>query len=721
MNEKIGNKFRPSLSTLILTGLALGIATGLFLGEMAAGLEIVGKAYIGLIQMSILPYMVLSLIGGIGRLSYQKARTLAMTAGLVLLGSWVLAFLIIFILPLAFPDNEAGTFYSHSLVQAAEVNFIDLYIPSNPFSSLARTVVPAAAVFSVFVGIALIGVEKKQTLLEVLDSATEAMTRVAKIVVNLTPIGVFAITANATGTMTIEEFGRLQAYIVTFISATLLLTFWVLPGLVATLTPFGYREVLRTSRDALVTGFVTANLFIVLPLLVEGAKRLFEEKRLHSEDSDSFVEVLVPSSFNFPNIGKLLTLLFVLFAGWYTGKSIEVSQYPMFSTLGLFTLFGGVDLALPFLLDQLRIPADMYQLYVVTGVANSWFATLIAVMNLFAFTIVATCAATGSLRINPVSLSRFAIITVVLFTAVIGASRFGLSMLSGASDGKHRVLAQMEADRLVPATLYTEVPENLLLPDTRKPRLAQILERGTLRVGYTPGGLPFSYLNDNGELVGFDIELAHRLARELGVTLEFIPWGYDTLAAQLDRGEFDIVAGGMRVTGERLKQFAFSDPYLEVTMAFVVKDHLRHDFTSAEKVDWMPGIRIGIVSQDLARLVESALPQTEIVALDSYTEFFEGNQHKLDGIIISAESGSAWTVMYPQYSVAIITPHITTPMAITMSQNDPAFTHFINSWLESQKIRGNIDRLYNRWILGKETHKKTPRWSVIRDVLHWVD
>ena len=91
-----------------------------------------------------------------------------------------------------------------------------------------------------------------------------------------TPIGVFAIAANAAGTMSIEEFWRLQTYILTFIVATLM----------AAVTPFSYREVMRSARDALVTGFMTGNLFIVLPMLVENGKRLFEERRLATEDTD---------------------------------------------------------------------------------------------------------------------------------------------------------------------------------------------------------------------------------------------------------------------------------------------------------------------------------------------------------------------------------------------------------------------------------------------------
>ena len=722
MNAQQNNKrFRPSLSQLILVGLVLGVACGLFLGELASGLGVVGQAYIGLIQMSILPYMVVSLVHGIGGLTYDKARNLAITAGVVLLGSWVLAFSIIFVLPLAFPQTEAGAFYSPSLVEIAKVNFIELYIPSNPFSSLSRTIVPASAVFSVFLGVALIGVKKKQGLLDVLSATADTLMGVAKIVVRLTPVGVFAIAANATGTMTIEEFGRLQTYIVTFIVATLLLTFWVLPGLVAVLTPFGYRDVMRACRDALVTGFVTANLFIVLPILVVNSKRLFEQYKLQSEDAESYVEVLVPTSFNFPNIGKLLTLLFVLFAGWFTGSEIVLGDYPMFTMLGLFTLFGGVDLALPFLLDQMRIPSDMYQLYVVTGVVNSWFATLIAVMNLFAFTLVATCAATGGLRFNPKRLMRFVGLTVVVFISVIGFTRYGLSVVVSDTDKKLEYLVEINLREPVPAVVHQQVPMDLVPADTSKPRLPQILERGVLRVGYKKDNLPFSYRNVKGELVGFDIDLAHMLARDLGVELEFIPWEYDTLLEQLNAGQFDIVAGGLWVTPERLTHVDFSEPTMTTTMAFVVKDYLRHKFTSLQAVEQMPGVKIGIVSRKLAKATERSLPETEIVSLDSYAEFFIGNKHDLDAIAISAESGSAWTILYPDYDVSIIEPQIRVSVALAMTQGDLAFQGFVNAWLLIKKTEGELDRFYDKWILGKSEQEKQPRWSVIRDVLQWVN
>ena len=66
MSDPPQNKKGISLSTQILTGLILGLMVGLFFGDKASALAIVGRAYVGLIQMSVLPYMVVSLMLGIG-------------------------------------------------------------------------------------------------------------------------------------------------------------------------------------------------------------------------------------------------------------------------------------------------------------------------------------------------------------------------------------------------------------------------------------------------------------------------------------------------------------------------------------------------------------------------------------------------------------------------------------------------------------------------------
>jgi len=627
--------------------------------------------------------------------------------------SWFLAFAIIFLIPLAFPSIKGGSFFSTSLVEVAKVDFIDLYIPVNPFSSMARTVVPAAAVFSVAFCIALIGVENKQSLLDLLISTSKTLTRIAMMVVKVTPIGVFAIAANAAGTMTIEEFGRLQSYIIPFIVATLLLTFWILPGLAAALTPFSYREILKSARDALTTGFVTGNLFITLPMLVENARKLFEDRRIKSDDTDSYVEVLVPISFNFPNIGKLLTLLFVLFAGWFVGKSIALTDYPGFAVLGLFTLFGGVDLALPFLLDQMQIPSDMYQLYVVTGVLNSWFATLLAVMNLFAFTLVAACAATGAVRINWSRIFSFAVISLAIFAAALLGTRFMLSEIVSKEDFQRRTLMQSEIKDLHKADIKETGSKEAIDP---KNPLKSIIKRGKLRVGYHPENLPFSFVNDNGDLVGFDVELMHVLARELKVEIEFIEWTYETVLKDLNQGKFDIAIGGLIVNPGRLTKVNFSNPYMNITTAVVVKDHRRYEFKSWRAIDKKLNTRVGVVGEKRANNVKLYLPNTEIVLLETYSEFFTDNPKGVDALVISAEAGSAWTILFPAYSVFVPEPHLKANAAFAMPLATLDFEDFVNDWLQMNQTSGIIDKLYNKWILGTKVEQKKRRWSIGRDL-----
>ena len=221
-------KFRFSLSTNIVIGLCLGVSAGLFFGEYCASLQIIGDAFIKLLQMSILPYIVVSIVAGIGGLSYDQAKSLARKAGVLLLLFWAVGFCVILILPLAFPPMESGSFFSTSLITPPQkVNFIDLYIPANPFESLSGNVVPAVVLFSIFVGIALIGVKEKQVITQPLSILSEVLMKISKYIVFLTPLGVFAIAASAAGTMTVAEFGKLQVYFVVFFSGNLFIDFWV--------------------------------------------------------------------------------------------------------------------------------------------------------------------------------------------------------------------------------------------------------------------------------------------------------------------------------------------------------------------------------------------------------------------------------------------------------------------------------------------------------------
>ncbi len=87
-----------------------------------------------------------------------------------------------------------------------------------------------------------------------------------------------------------------------------------------------------------------------------------------------------------------------------------------------------------------------------------------------------------------------------------------------------------------------------------------------------------------------------------------------------------------------------------------------------------------------------------------------------------AESGSVLTLLFPKFTVVVPEPDIVKiPLAYPLARRDQDWARFINTWIELKRRDGTIDALYGHWILGKQAVKRQPRWSIMRNVLHWVD
>ena len=245
-----------------------------------AFLSIGGRAFIQLLQITVLPYVAGSLIYGFGSLGSKEARLVFTRGGALLLLLWALTLGLVFLAPLALPAGKGGAFFSAAPQDVEHsIDWVNLYIPSNPFYALANNVVPAVVVFAVLAGVALMGMKDKDALLRPLAVFNAAMGRVGAMVAKTTPFGIFAIAAHTAATMRLEEFERLQGFLLLYAGFACLLTFWLLPGLVAATTHVGHRKLVAASQDALVTAFVTSNLFIVLPLLVERSRELLAARR----------------------------------------------------------------------------------------------------------------------------------------------------------------------------------------------------------------------------------------------------------------------------------------------------------------------------------------------------------------------------------------------------------------------------------------------------------
>jgi Na+/H+-dicarboxylate symporter len=720
-------KKKLSLTSWIIIGLILGVITGLLFGDACAKLKIIGEVFIQLLQMTILPYIITSLIAGIGGLSFTEARDLALRGGILLFLFWGAILAVTLVMPLVFPEIQSASFFSTSQVAIPQPDdYLSLYIPANPFSSLANSMIPAVVLFGICIGVALIGIDDKKPLLDVLRIARDALTKVAKAVVYLTPIGVFAFAANAAGTLTIEQIGQLQVFFITFILVSIILTFLVFPLLVTSLTPFKYKDVLSISKDVLVTSFTTGNLFIVLPLITDRVKQLLATREEYGDDNQDLPDVIIPVTFNFPDAGQLSSVLFILFCTWFAGTPLSLMRYPDLAISGLLSFFGGSNLAIPYLLKHYKLSMDYFNLYIIAGIVNGYFATMAAAMHLIAFTIICAYSMSHGIKI---SLRRIVInftIAAVATGVLLGATKIYLSKTVNTQMSQAYILDGMKLKNPLPMTVVkTPIPKARLegSPITGD-RLAKIKKEKVLKVGYNPNTMPFAFFNKKDELIGYDVQMANDLARDLGCEkVEFIKINFENIDKALEVGVVDIVMTGIYVNLRKIADMDFTTPYMEIHPAIIVKDYRKDEFSTVAKIRKMdPKPHIGILKGSAFKKAAEVAFGTELVEIDSYVDFFEGNKYKLDGVINSAEQGSTWALLYPSYDTVILkdVKH-TTFVAYAIAKGDLPFLEYLNYWVKLQKLNKATGEYYSYWVLGKVPELKKPRWCVMRNVLHWME
>ncbi len=259
----------------------LGVLAGLFFGEPMGKLQIVGTIFIRLTLITVIPYILVALIHGIGSLDARTAKRLATRGVPVLAVFWALTITVLYVMPLAFPRRTIATFYDPNRFPGAPKTTFDWasYIPSNPFSSLADGLIPAIVIFSLCVGIALIGVSRKQGFLNGLAFMDGLLGRINHaIILYASPVGVFAVVASAVGTMEVDLFKGLAVFLATYAFGTLVLVLCVLPLVASVVSGVSYRQLIHAFKAPALLAVTTANGLIAVPLIVKGVKELLRSR-----------------------------------------------------------------------------------------------------------------------------------------------------------------------------------------------------------------------------------------------------------------------------------------------------------------------------------------------------------------------------------------------------------------------------------------------------------
>ena len=697
------------LSVRILLAMFAGLVIGAFNSTVFPGVGALADAFVMLLQMTALPYISLSLIVGIGGLSPFEARSTFKQSMLILVTLMLTVLVFILLAPISFPDWENAEFYSANTIKAdAEFDLVSLFIPANPFNAFANALIPSVVLFSVFVGVGLMSVKRKKHTILLLDNLKTAVANVNNIVMRFAPVGVFCIALRAAATVDSSDIDGLMVYIVTAATLVLLLSFIVLPAIVAVVTPFGYRSVIKASREAMVTAFATGSFFVVIPLIVEKTRALIAEINPPGESSDKVPGIVVPISFSLPVGGKLLALLFTLFAAWFSGAYISISDYIYLLLAGIPQLFGTTTLAMPRLLELFNVSGGMFDFFIVAE--NLIVGRLSAVLSVIFSTCLPLLIATSIVKRTTFKWRKFGryLIIIPLISVITFISlRFTFDAISYQYEGYSQFV---ERDFIFGdvKTTYLEQPDKQSVDaHAYKDVLTRIKQRGFLRVGYFRDDLPYSFHNNEGKLVGFDIEIMNQLAADLGVSVEFVKIYRKQTAPLLASGYLDITTG-IPVIPDNMKEFTLSVPYSTQSIAFLVKDKRRAEFVNWNKITEREDLIIGIPETFFYQdAVKRHFTHGKAWEISTPRLFFRDKYKHIDAVLFGAPAASAWTLLNPSYTVVVPKP-IQPPlsMAFPINQNDRTFELFMRNWINMKKQNRTLERLFDYWIGGKKDKTK---------------
>ena len=235
-------------------------------------------------------------------------------------------------------------------------------------------------------------------------------------------------------------------------------------------------------------------------------------------------------------------------------------------------------------------------------------------------------------------------------------------------------------------------------------QLDEIIKSGTLKVGLSTF-VPWAMLDKDGELIGFEVDVAKQLAADMGVEIEFIQTKWSGIIPALLTGKFDIIIGGMSVTPERNISVNFSDAYEYSGQSIVANKERAGGLTSLEDFnspDILLAARTGSTS---VVAIEQFLPEAELRLFDDEPQ---GVQELLNGRVDAWVSSFPFPQLqaekYPDKLYIPINPEIfrDEPISFAVRKGEHDFMNFLNNWITLKWGDGFLDTRYRYWFMGDE-------------------
>jgi polar amino acid transport system substrate-binding protein len=234
--------------------------------------------------------------------------------------------------------------------------------------------------------------------------------------------------------------------------------------------------------------------------------------------------------------------------------------------------------------------------------------------------------------------------------------------------------------------------------------LEEIKKRGSLRVGMSTF-VPWAMRDKQGDLIGFEIDVATRVAEDMGVSIEFVPTAWSGIIPALIAQKFDVIIGGMSITPGRNLTVNFTTPYAHSGQQMVANKALADGFMLEQFNDSSVTItcRRGATPCNVA---QNQFPKASIARFDddaqAFQEVVNGNAHAM---ISSAPKPRFWMSRYSEKLFMPTEENLTTgDEAFALRKGDPDALNFFSNWIIVNTSNGWLKERHDFWF-------KTQNWA----------
>jgi polar amino acid transport system substrate-binding protein len=236
--------------------------------------------------------------------------------------------------------------------------------------------------------------------------------------------------------------------------------------------------------------------------------------------------------------------------------------------------------------------------------------------------------------------------------------------------------------------------------------IEQVQKRGTLRVGMSTF-VPWAMKDKTGNLIGFEIDVAKRLAEDTGVNVEFVPTKWSGIIPALITGKFDVIIGGMGVTPSRNLKVNFSIPYDYTGMSIVAHRTLASGFSRLEDFNSSNVVIAARLGSTAVTAAKKYMPKATLRLFDdesqAYQELANGKVHAVVG---SAPTPEFQAIKYPAKLFLPLNQTFTRePIAFAVKKGDFDTLNYLNNWIRYVESEGWLKDRKAYWFRTKDWEK----------------